>query len=178
MGKADIVEAPDVVEDVADGKQRTNYDKVDNEVAKYAGEAIVEIDAATNKRLKRMIDKRVLSVMAFTLLYAIAGQGSNVVCKIPIAKWLSFNIIMWGVTLSLEAACHNFVGLVIVRGFLGSSEAVFQPTFVLLTSMWYKREEQASTAIYWYMMNGHQQIIGGLLAFGFSFIPGSSPIRS
>lgn len=28
------------------------------------------------------------------------------------------------------------------------------------------------------MMNGLQQIIGGLLAFGFSFIPASSPLKS
>lgn len=77
------------------------------------------------------------------------GQENYIIQKIPIAKWLAFNIIMWGVTLSLHAACHNFVGLVIVRGFLGAFEAVCQPSFVLLTSMWYKREEQATTAILW-----------------------------
>lgn len=52
-------------------------------------------------------------------------------------------------TLTLHAACRNFVGLVIVRGFLGGFEAVCQPAFLLLTSMWYKREEQATTAILW-----------------------------
>lgn len=82
-------------------------------------------------------------------------QENYIIQKIPIAKWLAFNIIMWGVTLSLHAACHNFVGLVIVRGFLGAFEAVCQPSFVLLTSMWYKREEQATTAILWCVRMRH-----------------------
>ncbi|KAF9872037.1 major facilitator superfamily transporter [Colletotrichum karsti] len=215
--KQDIHEAPEAVEDPSDSKHQTNYDLVDREVAQYASEAIVEIDESTNKRLKRMIDKRVLSVMIFTYFMQSLDKGTMsfasimgiipdtklkgqeyawlttiiyivilcveypenyIIQKIPIAKWLGFNIIMWGVTLSLHAACHNFVGLVIVRGFLGGFEAVCQPAFLLLTSMWYKREEQATTAILWYMMNGLQQIIGGLLAFAFSFIPSTSPIKS
>ncbi|GKT66784.1 allantoate permease [Colletotrichum tofieldiae] len=170
MNKNEAIEAPELVEDPADSKQRTNYDKVDNEVAMYAGETIVEIDEETNKRLKRTIDKRILSVMVVTYFMqsldkgtmsfasimgiitdtGLKGQQENyIIQKIPIAKWLALNIIMWGVTLSLHAACHNFTGLVIVRGFLGAFEAVCQPAFVLLTSMWYKREEQAATAIYW-----------------------------
>lgn len=36
--------------------------------------------------------------------------------------------------------------------------------------MWYRREEQASRVTYWYMMNGAQQIVGGLLAYCFSLI--------
>ncbi|KAK1992340.1 major facilitator superfamily transporter [Colletotrichum falcatum] len=218
MGKSEVIEAPELVEDLADSKQqRTNYDKVDNEVAKYAGQGIVEMDEATNKRLKKTIDKRVLLVMVVTYFMQSLDKGTMsfasimgivsdtglkgqeyswlttiiylvilcveypenyIIQKVPIAKWLSLNIILWGATLSLHAACHNFTGLVIVRGFLGAFEAVCQPAFVLLTSMWYKREEQASTAIYWYMMNGLQQIVGGLLAFAFSFIPDSSPIKS
>ncbi|GKT48940.1 putative transporter [Colletotrichum spaethianum] len=170
MDKKETIEAPELVEDPADPKQRTNYDKVDNEVAMYAGETIVEIDEATNKRLKRKIDERVLSVMIVTYFMqsldkgtmsfssimgiiddtGLKGQEENyIIQKIPIAKWLAFNIIMWGITLSLHAACNNFTGLIIVRGFLGGFEAVCQPAFVLLTSMWYKREEQAATAIYW-----------------------------
>jgi hypothetical protein len=39
-----------------------------------------------------------------------------------------------------------------------------------MSSIWYKREEQAQVVNYWYMMNGAQQIVGGLLAYGFSQI--------
>lgn len=45
--------------------------------------------------------------------------------------------------------------------------------------MWYKREEQAATVSYWYMMNGAQQIVGGLLAYCFSLIKSPpSPLKS
>lgn len=43
-----------------------NYDRVDGELAKYANAARVDISEAEDKRLKRMIDKRVLIVMVVT----------------------------------------------------------------------------------------------------------------
>jgi len=70
------------------------------------------------------------------------------------------------------------VHLAVLRTLLGALEAVCQPAFVYLSSMWYKREEQAATVSYWYMMNGAQQIVGGLLAYCFTLIdppPGSPP---
>jgi MFS family permease len=68
--------------------------------------------------------------------------------------------MLWGAVLALHAACKNFAGLVTVRTFLGVFEACCQPIFIVLSSMWYKREEQAQTVAYWYMMNGGQQIVG------------------
>lgn len=53
--------------------------------------------------------------------------------------------------LALHAACKNFTGLVVVRTLLGIFEACCQPIFVTLSSMWYKREEQAATVTYWYV---------------------------
>lgn len=67
----------------------------------------------------------------------------------PIAKYLGANICLWGAVLALHSACHNFAGLVTVRILLGIFEAVCQPSFVLLSSMWYRREEQAATVTYW-----------------------------
>lgn len=43
--------------------------------------------------------------------------------------------------------------------------------------MWYRREEQASRVTYWYMMNGAQQIVGGLLAYCFTLIS-TGPLKS
>jgi MFS family permease len=78
--------------------------------------------------------------------------------------------MLWSTTLALHAACNSFPALVTVRTFLGIFEAVCQPTFLILSSMWYKREEQAKVVTWWYMMNGGQQIVGGLLAYCFSLI--------
>ncbi|KAK9774366.1 hypothetical protein SCAR479_08971 [Seiridium cardinale] len=92
-------------------------------------------------------------------------QGSEenyIIQRVPIAKWLGINVFLWGATVALMAAWHNVTGLVTVRAFLGAFEAVCQPTFTVLSGM--------------YMMNGLQQIFGGLLAFVFTHIPASSPV--
>lgn len=97
--------------------------------------------------------------------------------RVPIAKYLGINIVLWGSVLALHAACKNFAGIVAVRTLLGIFEAVCQPSFLVMSSMWYKREEQAQTVTYWYMMNGGQQIVGGLLAYCFTLTT-SGPLRS
>jgi hypothetical protein len=74
--RVDIVDSPEIAEDEGLKGLHTNYDLVDNEVANYASETIVEIDEATNKRLKRLIDKRVLFVMGFTYFIQALDKGT------------------------------------------------------------------------------------------------------
>lgn len=57
-------------------KNHTDYSQVDKEIAKYATDGAIEIDEATNKRLKKMIDKRVLVVMMFTYLLQTLDKGA------------------------------------------------------------------------------------------------------
>lgn len=184
----------------------------------YASRGRVEVDEETNKRLKKMIDKRVLVIMICTYFLQALDKGTMsfssimgiktdahledgqkyswlttciyiavliveyptnwIIQRVPVAKYLGINICLWGTVLAMHAACHNFAGLVTVRTLLGIFEACCQPTFVLLSSMWYKREEQAATVTYWYMMNGAQQIVGGLLAYCFTLIGGDKALKS
>lgn len=95
----------------------------------------------------------------------------------PIGKYLGFSIVAWGTVLACTAACTDFAGLVTVRTLLGLFESACQPAFVLLSSIWYRREEQASRVTYWYMMNGMQQIVGGMLAYCFTLIT-TGPLKS
>ena len=69
--------------------------------------------------------------------------------RVPIAKYLSINIVLWSATLALHAACTNFASLVAVRTLLGIFEAVCQPAFLIMSGMWYKREEQTAIVSYW-----------------------------
>ncbi|KAF8678696.1 MFS general substrate transporter [Rhizoctonia solani] len=191
---------------------------IDSEVANFfaaqEGKNIV-IDEATNKRLKRMIDKRVLLVMIVTYFLQTLDKGTinfasimgiqqdthlvgqqyswlttlyiailvwefptnRLLQVLPVAKFLAFNITAWGVVLACTAACKNFTGLVIVRTLLGMFECVCQPGFVLLSTMWYTKKEQAITIGCFYAMNGLQQCVGGLLAYGVYHIKGG-PITS
>lgn len=56
----------------------------------------------------------------------------------------------------------------VVRFMLGLFESCVQPTFVVLTSMWYTREEQSMLTALWYCMTGLQLMVGGLMAYGIS----------
>ncbi|OJJ33604.1 hypothetical protein ASPWEDRAFT_87366, partial [Aspergillus wentii DTO 134E9] len=185
--------------------------RVDQEVQEYATRGRVEVDDATSRRLRRMIDRRVLVIMIFTYFLQALDKGTLsfssimglpedtglvgqqyswlttciyiavlvveyptnwIIQRVPIAKYLGVNIILWGAVLALHSVCKNFASLIVVRILLGIFEACCQPSFVLMSGMWYKREEQAATVTYWYMMNGGQQIVGGLLAYCFSLIQG------
>jgi sugar phosphate permease len=100
------------------------------------------------------------------------------IARVPIAKYLSFSIMAWGAVLACTAACTTFGHRGVVRTLLGILESVCQPAFVVISSTWYKRSEQASRVTYWYMMNGAQQMVGGLLAHCFSLIGSDGPLKS
>lgn len=55
-----------------------------------------------------------------------------------------------------------------VRFLLGIFESCVQPAFIVLTTMWYTREEQSLLTALWYCMTGAQLMVGGLLAYGVS----------
>ncbi|KAH6613685.1 general substrate transporter [Chaetomium sp. MPI-SDFR-AT-0129] len=118
-----------------------------------------------------------LTTCIYITILVVEYPQNWLIARVPIAKYLSFSIMAWGAVLACTAACHNFAGLVTVRTLLGLFESVCQPAFVVLSSTWYKREEQTARVTYWYMMNGAQQMVGGLLAYCFSLIT-TGPLKS
>ncbi|KAL2143307.1 hypothetical protein VTI28DRAFT_10550 [Corynascus sepedonium] len=118
-----------------------------------------------------------LTTCIYITILIVEYPQNWLIARVPIAKYLSFSIMAWGAVLACTAACTTFAGLVTVRTLLGLFESVCQPAFVVLSATWYRREEQASRVTYWYMMNGAQQIVGGLLAYCFSLIT-TGPLRS
>lgn len=88
--------------------------------------------------------------------------------RFPLAKYSSFNVIMWGLTLCCMAATSNFAGAVAVRFFLGVFESAVTPGFALFTSQWYTVAEQGNRVGIWFSFNGFAQIFGGLVAYGIS----------
>ncbi|KAK5446657.1 hypothetical protein LTS15_009589 [Exophiala xenobiotica] len=57
-------------------KDLMNYDRVDKDVAKYATNEHIEISEEENKRLKRMIDRRVLAIMIPTYFLQALDKGT------------------------------------------------------------------------------------------------------
>ncbi|KAI5208272.1 MFS transporter [Aureobasidium subglaciale] len=219
MEKDDLVRLETVMSNEENLKgDHMNYERVDKELAKYTAGERIDISEEESKRLKKMIDKRVLVIMILTYFIQALDKGTMsftsimgiredlnlldknkfswlttciyiavlfveyptnwIIQRVPIAKYLSLNIVLWGIVLALHATATNFTTLVVCRTFLGIFEAVCQPAFLIMSSLWYKREEQAQTITYWYVMNGAQQIVGGLLAYAFSLLGNDRSVKS
>ncbi|BCS19541.1 putative MFS transporter [Aspergillus puulaauensis] len=104
-----------------------------------------------------------------TILYigVLVGEYPTnlLIQKLPVAKYLAANVFLWGVC---SAASTNFPGLMVVRFLLGVFESCVQPAFIVMTAMWFTRQEQAVLTSLWYCMTGVQLMVGGILAWGTS----------
>ncbi|WZH49367.1 major facilitator superfamily domain-containing protein [Fusarium acuminatum] len=74
--------------------------------------------------------------------------------KLPIGKFTSCMVTLWGLTLTFMAAAHTFRSLLFARFWLGAFEASIAPSFVAITQMFWRRREQPLRMSYWYAMNG------------------------
>ncbi|KAI9707284.1 MAG: hypothetical protein M1836_000244 [Candelina mexicana] len=86
--------------------------------------------------------------------------------RLPLAKYSSFCVTMWGLVLCCMAAVENYSGALAVRFMLGVFEAAVTPGFALFTSQWYTKKEQGTRTGIWFSFNGWAQIFGGLVAYG------------
>lgn len=93
----------------------------------------------------------------------------------PLAKYVSVNVTLWGAVLACMAACKNYAGLLACRFFLGVLEAAIVPAWVLFTSQWYTKEEQAFRVGIWFSVCGAAQMFGGFFAYGVSTHVGTNP---
>ncbi|KIW16529.1 hypothetical protein PV08_06584 [Exophiala spinifera] len=93
--------------------------------------------------------------------------------KFPVGKYFSLQVFAWGCFSLLMATTSNFGGLAALRFLLGAAESVQLAAFVIITNMYYKREEHAYRLMLWYAMNGVAIIAGGLFAYGVGHIRSS-----
>ncbi|KAJ5723710.1 hypothetical protein N7488_001745 [Penicillium malachiteum] len=91
----------------------------------------------------------------FYIGYLAAQWPANwLMQRYPIAKVLTITFVLWGATLTATGACTTFGSLAAVRFLLGIFESALNPGFVLITSSWWKREEQPFRVGLWYSANG------------------------
>jgi len=72
-----------------------------------------------------------------------------------------------------EGAVKSFGGLAALRALSGAFEAIADPAFMLITSMYYTRAEQPSRIAAWYVFNGVGVAGGGLIGKLYSYRGGS-----
>ncbi|KAF8869064.1 major facilitator superfamily domain-containing protein [Infundibulicybe gibba] len=101
---------------------------------------------------------------------------SYLLVRLPIAKYLFFNVLMWGIVVACTSAATNFKGLLAGRFFLGIFGAIATPALVAITQMWWRRREQTMRLSMWMAMGGVAGMIGSLLSYGLAHIHG--PLRS
>ena len=87
--------------------------------------------------------------------------------RLPTAKYLGAAVILWGLVTALTCVCKNYGALVATRVLLGCFESAVAPSLILITSMWYKKNEQPLRTGIWYLGVGMGTIIGSLISFGF-----------
>lgn len=70
---------------------------------------------------------------------------------------------MWGILLMAQATANNFATIAALRVLSGAFEAIADPAFMMITSMYYTRAEQPSRIAAWYAWNGIGVAGGGLI---------------
>ncbi|PON30922.1 major facilitator superfamily transporter [Trichoderma gamsii] len=77
--------------------------------------------------------------VTYLLSQPLAGY---VLQKLPVAKVLGWNVTLWGVVVALNCVCKNYASLLALRIVLGIFESCVSPSMIIITAMWYKRQEQ------------------------------------
>ncbi|KAF2011400.1 MFS transporter [Aaosphaeria arxii CBS 175.79] len=84
----------------------------------------------------------------------------------PLAKYVAVNVTIWGAVLASLAACKSYASLLVCRFLLGAAEAAVVPAWVIFTSQWYTKNEQAFRVGIWFSVCGAAQMFGGYFAYG------------
>ncbi|EKM55082.1 uncharacterized protein PHACADRAFT_208608 [Phanerochaete carnosa HHB-10118-sp] len=103
----------------------------------------------------------------FYVFYLAAEFPQNYLLqRFPVAKVLSINIFLWAVLLLCHSAAKSFAALATVRTFLALTESAIMPGFMIVTGMFYTREESVRRVGSWFLMDGIAIIALGFIAFG------------
>lgn len=93
--------------------------------------------------------------------------------KVPIGKWLGGNMLLWGIVISCTAAVKTYPQLIGIRVLMGLFDAGIPPSLMLISSQYYRKDEQAARFAIWFSSVGMGIILGGLISFGFQNVRSS-----
>ncbi|THX44383.1 major facilitator superfamily transporter [Aureobasidium pullulans] len=99
--------------------------------------------------------------------YLLGQIPSNMLLtRIRPSHYMGICMALWAIVSALTAVCHNFVGLLLVRFFLGVTEAPYYPGAVYLLTIFYTRKEIATRIAILYTGNILATAFAGLIAAG------------
>lgn len=96
------------------------------------------------------------------------GPGQIIFQKTKkLSKLLSAFVIVWGLILCLHAAPSvRYPTFILLRVLLGCAESMVTPCFTIITSQYWKQEEQFTRICFWFGMNGFGQLMLSAIAYG------------
>ncbi|KAF2102460.1 MFS transporter [Rhizodiscina lignyota] len=101
---------------------------------------------------------------------ACAYPSTIALQKLPIGKFVTVMVMVWGAVLMLTCAVHNFAGIAAIRFILGGTEACIGPAWISLTTMFWTREEAPLRMSCWLGMNGLSSLAGAGISWGIGTI--------
>ncbi|CAN6625671.1 allantoate permease [Trichomonascus vanleenenianus] len=101
-----------------------------------------------------------LGYMVFEMPFSFILQ------RYSLSKMTALFIVLWGAIMMISAAPNSYAGFETLRVLLGALESAITPAFVIITSQWYKREEQFMRTSMWFCCNGLGTILGGAISYG------------
>ncbi|OCT50892.1 putative transporter [Cladophialophora carrionii] len=114
------------------------------------------------------------SIFYFGYLWAQYPAG-YVLQRLRVGKVIGITTISWGIILVTTPACSSFAGIAVNRFLLGSFEAVVNPGFILIMSIWYTTSEQPLRLEAYYCTNGVATMFGGLIGYAVGHITTGLP---
>ncbi|KAL4937230.1 hypothetical protein BDV06DRAFT_232730 [Aspergillus oleicola] len=87
------------------------------------------------------------------------------ILRLPVAKYLAANTLLWGTVVAMTAACVSYSGLLVLRFLLGVAEATITPAFMFITTTWYTRDEIPIRTGIWFSGNSFGGLVASLLAY-------------
>ncbi|QLL32382.1 hypothetical protein HG536_0C05510 [Torulaspora globosa] len=108
------------------------------------------------------------SAFYFGYLLFNLGPGQIIFQKTKrMALLLAVFVVIWGMVLALHAAPSvNYASFIFLRVLLGCAESIVTPCFTIITSQYWKKEEQFTRVSIWFGMNGLGSIILSAIAYG------------
>lgn len=104
---------------------------------------------------------------SFYLGYLVFEYPANMILqRFPLSKTLGAAIVIWGVVLMCHAACKTGSTFLLCRTILGIFEGFMNPSYIILTSQWYRKKEQFLRTCLWYGFQGLGTLIGASIAYG------------
>ncbi|KAI8875131.1 MFS general substrate transporter [Backusella circina FSU 941] len=118
-------------------------------------------------------DQLSLVIAAFFITYVIFEVPSNVILKrTNAARWLSFTMLVWGLSTLISGFLTNFTGLLVARLVLGAAESGYVPGILYILSQIYTPSELGLRVGILLTMATLSGIVSGPLAYAVSSLDG------